>query len=130
MIKNIIYIITILGMLFFTWSCEKESAESITLELPPTPVLSARSRWAVVTSTHLRLREKPSVESLAVTTLWQNNVIEIISRNERSEKVEEMNDYWYQVAYDGLQGWVFGAYLEMFESEAEARRTSRSRREK
>ena len=65
-----------------------------------------------------------------MTTLWQNNVIEIISRNERTQNIEEKSNYWYQVAYDGLQGWVFGAYLEMFESEAEATRTARSRREK
>jgi len=111
------------------WSCEKDTPQRFEIELPPTQVLSTRSRWAVVTSTHLRLREQPSINSQAVTTLWQNNVIEIVSRNERSERVEEKRDYWYQVAYDGLQGWVFGAYLEMFESEAEARRIARSRRE-
>ncbi|MDY7026999.1 MAG: SH3 domain-containing protein [Spirochaetota bacterium] len=128
--KRFFYILTGLYLLFSTVGCERETQQGITVELPPTPVLSARSRWAVVASTHLRLRERPTVESQPVTTLWQNNVIEIISRNEKSEMIENRTDYWYQVTYDGLQGWVFGAYLEMFESEAEARRTARSRREK
>jgi len=127
--KRFFLILTVLFLMLGSGGCERDNQQAITVELPPTPVLSARSRWAVVTSTHLRLRERPTVESQPVTTLWQNNVLEIISRNEKSEMIENRTDYWYQVAYDGLQGWVFGAYLEMFESEAEARRTARSRRE-
>lgn len=126
--KKILLFMTIGLVLLGAWGCKGETDRSIVVELPPTPVLSTRSRWAVVTSTHLRLRERPSVESRAVTTLWRNNVLEIISRNERAELIEDRSGYWFQVAYDGLQGWVFGPYLEMFDSESEARRTAQSRR--
>ncbi|MFW5711549.1 MAG: SH3 domain-containing protein [bacterium] len=108
--------------------CRKETAQEFKIDLPATPVLTMRSNWAVVASSHLRLREKASIQSHAVTTLWQNNVLEIISRDEVQQEVEGKTGYWYKVAYDGLQGWVFGAYLQMYESENEARRAAQKAR--
>jgi len=110
-------------------ACRQGEQEALQVELPSTPVLTVRTSWAVISSSHLRLRERPTVDSNAVTTLWKNNVLEIISRDESRKSVEGMSDYWYKVAYDGLQGWVFGAYLELYESESEARRMARSQRE-
>jgi len=127
--KKIVFYITILILTTVFSGCGKKSDEPLQVELPSTPVLTVRTSWAVISSSHLRLRERPSVESNAVTTLWKNNVLEIISRDEVKQTVEGHNGYWYRVAYDGLQGWVFGAYLELFESEAEARRKARSQRE-
>jgi hypothetical protein len=127
--KDSFFVFAVMMFLAGLSACRQQEEEPLTLELPSTPVLNVRSSWAVISSSHLRLRERPSVESSAVTTLWQNNVLEIISRDEKKQEVEGRSDFWYQVAYDGLQGWVFGAYLEMCESEAEARRIARSRRE-
>jgi hypothetical protein len=106
-------------------ACGGGKEREVQIDLPTTPVLSARSRWGVVTSSHLRLRRQHTTGSPAVTTLWQGTVIEIISRDERKVVVEGEENYWYQVVYDGLQGWVFGAYLRLFEDENEARRVSR-----
>ena len=108
--------------------CRKETAKEFNIELPATPVLTVRSNWAVVNSSHLRLREKATIQSRAITTLWQNNILEIISRDEVQQKVEGKSGYWYKVAYDGLQGWVFGAYLQLYESESEARRAAQKTR--
>jgi uncharacterized protein YraI len=44
-------------------------------------------------------------------------------------RVEGKDGYWYQVVYDGLQGWVFGAYLRLFEEEADAQRAARNLKE-
>lgn len=110
-----------LPVLFIPLGCSKEKSEEVTVELPATKVLSVRSRWAVVESSHLRLRNKATTESRAITTLWKGNVVEIISRDETKVHVEGENDYWYQVAYDGLQGWVFGAYIEHYGSEQKAK---------
>jgi len=124
-IKKILYSTAIILLLLSALGCRQEKAEDFKVELPPTPVLTVRSKWAVVSSSHLRLREKATIQSSAITTLWQNNVLEIISRDETQMVVEDKSGYWYKVAYDGIQGWVFGAYLEMFESENEARRAAR-----
>lgn len=125
MIKKNLLFAAIIIVLLSTAGCRQKKAEEFKVELPPTPVLTVRSKWAVVSSSHLRLREKATIQSSAITTLWQNNVLEIISRDETKMVVEDKSGYWYKVAYDGIQGWVFGAYLEMFESENEARRAAR-----
>jgi len=118
--------IAMLTVLAWTTGCRRETVQEFKIELPATPVLSVRSKWAVVVSSHLRLRERPTIQSGAITTLWRNNVIEIISRDEVQQEVEGKLGYWYKVAYDGLQGWVFGAYLEMFDSESGARRAAQN----
>lgn len=121
-------ICSVLCALVLLPGCRQEKTQEFTIDLPATPVLTVRSNWAVVSSSHLRLREKATIDSRAVTTLWQNNVLEIISRDEVQQEVEGKSGYWYKVAYDGLQGWVFGAYLEMFESETAARRAAQKAR--
>jgi hypothetical protein len=110
-------------------ACGGNREPEVQIELPTTPVLSARSRWGVVISSHLRLREQPTTQSTPVTTLWQGTMLEILSRDERKTMVEGEQNYWYQVVYDGLQGWVFGAYLRLFEEETDAQRAARSLKE-
>jgi uncharacterized protein YgiM (DUF1202 family) len=121
-------IFSILCAVILLPGCRRETSQEFQIDLPATPVLTVRSNWAVVSSSHLRLREKATINSRAVTTLWQNNVLEIISRDEVQQEVEGKTGYWYKVAYDGLQGWVFGAYLHMYESESAARRAAQKPR--
>jgi len=109
--------------------CNRQEKDDISIELPETQVLSVRSRWAVITGSHLRLRDRATTESRAITTLWRGNVLEIIARDETKVRVEGKDDYWYQVAYDGLQGWVFGAYIELYESEKKAQTASQELQE-
>ncbi len=106
-------------------ACKKTEEREISIDLPTTSVLSVKTRWAVITGSHLRLREHAGTDSRAVTTLWEGNVLEIIARDDAQVRVEDKDDYWYQVAYDGLQGWVFGAYIELYESKEKAEEASR-----
>ena len=52
--------------------------------------------------------------------LWPGYVLEVISRSTVREMVDGEEDFWYQISYDGLQGWVFGSYLEIFDNKEEA----------
>lgn len=104
-------------------SCQKEKpAERI--ELPPTPVLTLRSNWAVIRSAFLRLRDEPLQTARIVAHLRRGSVLEIISRTEAKETVDEITAYWYQVNYGGLRGWVFGAFLEIVDSRSKAEELS------
>ena len=94
------------------------------ISLPPTPVLSVKTNWCVIESSYLRLREKPDKGSKPVTTLWGGNVLEIISRSAEKQLIDNEYGYWYQINYDGLQGWVFGAYLNLYDSKEKAERAS------
>ena len=42
------------------------------------------------------------------------------ARSDAEDTVENEVGYWYRINYDGLKGWVFGSYLEIFDSRAQA----------
>jgi hypothetical protein len=90
------------------------------IELPPTPVLSIRSTWAVVTSPFLRVRDEPLARAAVLAHIRRGAVLEVLSRTDRKEELEQASSYWYQVSYEGLRGWVFGAFLEIADSRARA----------
>jgi uncharacterized protein YgiM (DUF1202 family) len=94
----------------------------VAISLPPTSVLSTRSSWAVVTENLLRVREKPAQDANVVLHIRRGNIVEIVSRTEQKEEVEGGQGYWYLVDYSGLKGWVFGAYLQIVASKAEAQK--------
>jgi hypothetical protein len=100
-------------------SCEKEQQVQ-RIDLPPTPVLTLRSNWGVIRSPFLRLREEPLQKAKIVAHLRRGSVLEIISRTEEKETIDEVSSYWYQVNYGGLRGWVFGAYIEVLDSKSKA----------
>ena len=120
--KKIIIVFLIVSSLFFSCDEKKTIAD---IKLPATKVLSVQSRWSVINSTHLRLREKPAIESKAITTLWKGYILEVVSQSTVSVTLDDKEGYWYQVKYGGLQGWVFGAYLKFFDSREDAERSSR-----
>jgi uncharacterized protein YgiM (DUF1202 family) len=90
------------------------------VEFPATPVLSARSTWAVVASPLLRVREQPDSRSTVLQHIRQGVVVEVISKSDREDEVEGLRDSWYRINYEGLKGWVFGPYLTLFDSRAAA----------
>lgn len=104
----------------------QETADPI--ELPATTALVLQTNWAVITSSHLRLREGPGVGAPVLATLWKGSVLEIVSKTSTKEVVEDEEDFWYQISYDGLAGWVFGTYLELFDSKNSAEESSRELR--
>jgi hypothetical protein len=119
-----ICLIILLFISGFFLSCKDEKI-LLDIELAPTKVLSIQSRWSVINSTHLRLREKPDIESKAITTLWKGYILEVVSQSTVRENLDDEEGYWYYVKYGGLQGWVFGAYLNFFDTKEDAERTSR-----
>lgn len=94
------------------------------IELPVTPVLTVENNWAVIVSSHLRLRDAPSTDSAAIATLWKGSVLEILSKTNLLEMVDDLAGFWYRISYDGLNGWVFGPYLLLYDSQAMAERSA------
>jgi len=100
-------------------SCEKEQTVE-RIDLPPTPVLTLSSDWAVIRSPFLRLREEPLQKAKIVAHLRRGSVLEIITRTEGKETIDNASSYWFQVNFGGLRGWVFGAFLEVLDSKSKA----------
>ena len=83
----------------------------INLQLAPTPVLTVRTERAVVTTESLRIREAPSQNAPIVSYLRQGAVVEVLSQTDTLVEVESERAFWFQISYEGVRGWVFGAYL-------------------
>jgi hypothetical protein len=90
------------------------------VEFPTTPVLSARSTWAVVVSPLLRVREQADTRSTVLQHIRQGVVVEVIGKSDREDEIEGQQDYWYRINFEGLKGWVFGPYLMLYDSRAAA----------
>jgi hypothetical protein len=120
--RAVLPILCLVGALVLTvipTSC-RGSRNTERINLPTTPVLSIRSTWAVVKSTLLRVREEATSQSVVLSHIRMGAVIEILTRSDLAATIEGETDYWYRVDYDGLKGWVFGSYLEVFDSRAKA----------
>jgi uncharacterized protein YgiM (DUF1202 family) len=100
-------------------SCAR-SASSERLILPPTPVLSIRKTWAVVKSPLLRVREDSTNQSTVLSHIRMGAVMEVLTRSDKQDTVENETAYWYRIDYQGLKGWVFGTYIEIFDTRAKA----------
>ena len=125
--RNIILLLPVIVSLFA--GCDRERATPVEINLPSTPVLAIDTSWAVITSSHLRLREQPEEASRIVTTLWRGYVLEVVSKQDHQTEVEGATDYWYQINFGGLQGWVFGAYLAFYPSREAAEAAGESLRQ-
>lgn len=100
-------------------ACSRSSgAERVSL--PPTPVLSIRSTWAVAKSPLLRVRDQPSSQGTVLSHIRLGAIMEILTRSDKEDTVENESAYWFRIDYQGLKGWVFGTYLEVFETRAKA----------
>ena len=119
-LKNYSGFLLISGAVVLLASCNR-SPQPERIVLPATPVLSMRSEWGVVTSDVLRIRKNPSIEAgNTLTFVKKGTILEILNKSVKKEQIEERLDSWYQVNYEGLRGWLFGAYIEIVESKAKA----------
>jgi Bacterial SH3 domain len=100
-------------------ACNRSSGNDRVI-LPPTPVLSIRSTWAVVKSPLLRIRDQPSGQATVLAHIRMGAVVEVISKSDKEDTVENDTSYWYRVDYEGLKGWVFGTYISIFDTRTKA----------
>lgn len=125
-LSSYITLLLILTIILFANSCEKQEETLGDIVLPPAPLVSESENWAVIDAPYLRLRERSEIESRLITTLWKGYVLKVKSRSPEQVIVDGQQDYWYQVSYDGLQGWVFGSYLEVFDNLEAAEKQARA----
>ena len=110
-------VMAVLSLAFI--SCNRSSGSERVI-LPPTPVLSIRSTWAVVKSPLLRIRDQPSGQATVLAHIRMGAIVEIVSKSDKEDTVENETSYWYRVKYEGLMGWVFGTYISIFDTRANA----------
>ncbi len=108
-----------LAVLAAVGACARSgTAEKVSL--PPTPVLSIRSTWAVVKSPLLRVRDQPSSQATVLSHIRLGAVMEVLTRSDKEDTIDNETSYWFRVDYQGLKGWVFGSYVEVFDTRSKA----------
>lgn len=106
---------------FFLIACEKKNKQALDLDLPVTRILKSNQMpWAVISSPYVRLRKQPGISQDYIATLWQGSILQVLAIGEEKQKIEGADDYWFKVRYQGLRGWIFGAYLNKCENQEEA----------
>lgn len=108
-----------MSLLIVLVSCGR-SARTERVILPPTPVLSIRSTWAVVKSPLLRVRDEPSNQATVLSHIRMGAVVEVLTKSDKEDTVENEAAFWYRIDYQGLKGWVFGSNIEIFDSRSKA----------
>jgi len=93
--------------------------------LPPTPVISLRPAWAVVSEPYLRLRAEPDSSSPIAGHLRQGDVAEIVAISRVVARVGGERRYWYELQGGQVSGWALDSALESYATEQRAFNASR-----
>jgi hypothetical protein len=118
-LKNPARLLALCSLLAVLGACSRSSEETY-VNLPVTPVISARPQWAIAADVYVQIRAEPSVESPIEGHLRAGDVVEIVSISTKSVEGERGRDTWYEVAGAEIQGWTLGSSLEFYESRARA----------
>jgi hypothetical protein len=111
-------------------SCGRFPAKGI--DLPSTPILSGGAGWALVKSSYVRLKEKPTASSADLAAIRDGSLAEVKGREFDSSG----SSLWYELnledlGKDGkslvLRGWVAESDLDIFASKAQAERALAAR---
>lgn len=118
----------LLLLLFGTLPGCARSDAPVSVELPSTPVVSARPAWAVVRGVYVRILSEPAAGSSIEGHVRRGAVLRVHSRTPFTDVADGVRDHWYSVSTPEFSGWVFGAVLETFPSEALARSAAEAMR--
>jgi len=112
-------IISFLALLII--SCTEEPMKE-DISMPSTPLLTATSRWGVVSSSYIRITEKNDRLNSIIATLRKGDIVEVLSRE--SDKVNGTSGYWYEVRSGEIFGVVPEEMLDLYGSREKAENAS------
>jgi len=108
----------IILIIFSLVGCKKTSEDiNILLEKEPeilTKEIKSSEGYGVVNVDRLRFRADNDLHSKTLRYLDKGTIVSIIKKDNKRVKIGEMEDYWYQIEYNGITGWVFGYFLDIF----------------
>jgi uncharacterized protein YgiM (DUF1202 family) len=115
---NIKRITIIIILLFLLIVCKKDN--QWTIDLPETRDIANLNQWAFVVKSNSKLRQEPSVNSDVINYINIGSMMQIIKKDDKLSTFNTENDYWYYVDYEGERGWIFGTYIEIYNTYEEA----------
>ena len=115
-----VIVLALLVLVFTVVSCSRGDAGRF-VTLPPTPVVTLRPTWAVVTDSYLRLHAEPRSGAPIIGHLRRADVAEILEIGTTVARVDGEQRLWYRLAADGVSGWALDLSLDSYGSEYRAR---------
>lgn len=110
-------VLLIFSLFLIICSCSKDknTSEFPAIRLPVTSDLVTSYSYGTPKGDFIRVKETPDQDSHSIEMLWHGNIFEIFTKTGDKEVVDDKVDFWYMIRYEGVQGWVFGAEIELFE---------------
>lgn len=68
---------------------------------------------AVILPPGVDLRSRPMKSAETIVCIESGDVVEIVNRLERKDELFGARDRWYLVRYHGLEGWIFGLFIDI-----------------
>ncbi|MBK8395736.1 MAG: SH3 domain-containing protein [Leptospiraceae bacterium] len=66
----------------------------------------------VIAKSGLKLREATDTKSKVLTTIPFNTQVEVIGEQEGEEVTKGKSNLWFQISYDGIEGFAYGEFFE------------------
>jgi len=66
------------------------------------------------------VRQDPSNQATVLSHIRLGAIVEVLTKSDKEESLENESAFWYRIDYQGLKGWVFGTYIEIFDSRTKA----------
>lgn len=119
--KKIIGFMLVISFLLINAGCSKLFlSKNAEIKLPETSTPKEINQWAVTKYPGLKLRENLEDDSNTINYLPYGAIIEVIKNNKEISNFENLKDYWYYVNYNSEYGWIFGSYIEIYNTYDEA----------
>lgn len=99
----------ILLIVLLSFSCKNSENKSASNDGLPS---SLSMNMYVSTTSGIRLREKPSLESKTVKVLSYGSMLIIREAQPNEIQIDGVNGFWVRCAWYDLEGWVFSGYLK------------------
>ncbi len=114
-----ILILFFVYLILFSCNKNKKNDEELNVELYKENELKAEEikksdLYGVINVNRLRFRLEPDLNSKTLRFLDKGIIVNVIKKDEKRVKVGEMEDYWYQIEYDGITGWIFGHFIDVY----------------
>lgn len=100
------------------------SSVDSSLKLAPSPLLTAGPGWVVVKQAYARVKEKPSRASADLAHIRKGGVYQILAVQLGDASDEGDAGPWYQIAAEGVTGWVQATDLDVVASREQAQHSA------
>ena len=116
-------LLVVIAIITILCSCTGKTAKenrSVYIDLQRTEGVEVSNNWGVTKYNKLKLRQDPQEESVIINHLPLGSLVEIIKKENTIKDFDNKFGYWYYIDYKGEVGWIFGTYLETFNTKEEA----------